>query len=122
VSRFVGAPSTHVGVLAMRVQVDGATTLKERRAVLQALRDRVRDRFAVTWNEVDDQDLPSSRRIVVTTAGSDARDVRSTLDRVRAFVEGSGRAWPIAVDVDVFGWQPRGFGGLGSVVAEGDHE
>jgi len=98
--------AVHVGVLAMRLRVEGARTLKDRRQVLNSLRDRVRHRFEVTWNEVDPGEEPTRCDIVCTTAGGDARVVRSVLDKIRDFVDGSGKAWAASVDVDVFPWHP----------------
>ena len=98
--------SVRIGVLRMVLSISGARTLKDRRQVVRSLRDRVRHRFAVTWNEVDAKNTPTRCTVVCTTAGDDARLLRSMLDRVQAFVEQSGSAWPISVDSEVFQWHP----------------
>jgi uncharacterized protein YlxP (DUF503 family) len=98
--------AVHVGVLSLRLRIEGARTLKDRRQVVHSLRDRVRHRFEVTWNEVDPGEEPTRCHVVCTTAGGDARLVRSVLDRIREFVDGSGHAWAEVVDVDVFPWHP----------------
>ena len=98
--------TVHVGVLRLVLRVGGARTLKDRRQAVVSLRDRVRHRFEVTWNEVDDGEAPSRAVIVCTTAGTDARGIRSVFDQIRAFVDGSGKAWAEAVDVDVSPWHP----------------
>jgi len=98
--------TVHIGVLHLVLRVSGARTLKDRRQVISSLRDRVRHRFEVTWNEVDAGDQPTRAVIVCTTAGTDARLLRSVLDRIRDFVDGSGKAWAESVDVDVFPWHP----------------
>ena len=99
--------AVHVGVLKMLIEVPGARSLKDRRQALQSLQDRARHRLHITWNEVDGVDETDRREVVCTTAGSDARLVRSTLDKVRSLVESSGRAWPVTVDIDVFPWKPH---------------
>ncbi len=99
--------AVHVGVLQMMLEVPGARSAKDRRRALKSLQDRVRHRFDITWNEVQDLDGEHDRRrVVCTSATSDPQLLRSTFDKVRAFVEQSGRAWPLAVDVDVFPWHP----------------
>lgn len=99
--------AVHVGVMKMLLEVPGARSLKDRRQSLKSLQDRARNRFHITWNEVDGVDETDRREVVVTTAGSDARQIRSVLDQVRSLVDGSGRAWPVTVDIDVFPWKPH---------------
>jgi uncharacterized protein YlxP (DUF503 family) len=98
--------TVHLGVLRLLLHVPGAGSLKDRRRAVVSLRDRVRHRFDVTWNEVDDVDQASSRVVVCTTAGSEARAVRSALDRVGSFVAQSGQVQVVHVDLDVFPWHP----------------
>ena len=98
--------ATHVGVLRLVLDIPGSRSLKDRRRAIRSLRDRVRHRWPVTWNEIDDTDLHDSRAVVCTSASADPRALRSTFDAIRHFVETSGQAWPRSVDVDVFVWQP----------------
>lgn len=99
-------PTLHVGVLRLALRVSGARSLKDRRQVLNSLRDRVRHRFEVTWNEVDDGSTAARAVVACTTSGKDARQIRSVLDRIVAFVESSGGAWPETVDLEIFPWHP----------------
>jgi hypothetical protein len=46
-----------VGVLTLEIQLPYAHSLKEKRAVIQKLRDRLRSRFNVAVAELDHQDL-----------------------------------------------------------------
>ncbi len=96
----------HVGVLHMVLRIQGAQSLKDRRKAVVSLRDRIRSRFEVTWNEVEPFARADRCAVVCTTAGTEARLLRSTLDKVRHFVDQSGKAWADAVDVDVFPWHP----------------
>lgn len=95
-----------VGVLHLVVLVRGARSLKDRRQVLVSLRDRMRHRHDVTFNEIGDGEDPTHRVVVVTTAGNDGRLVRSILDQCAAMVREHPVAVAIQVDVDVFRWQP----------------
>jgi len=46
-----------VGVLTLEIQIPYAHSLKEKRAVLRKIRDRLRARFNVAVAELDHQDL-----------------------------------------------------------------
>ena len=46
-----------VGVLKLEIQIPWAHSLKDKRAVLQKIRDRLRSRFNVSVAELDHQDL-----------------------------------------------------------------
>ena len=75
-----------------------------------SLRDRVRHRFDVSVHEVEASDAPSRRVMAVTSAGSDARTLRATLDRVAALVNQSADALVVDSALDVFPWtatEPR---------------
>lgn len=102
----MGEPVIWIGVLHVEALVHGARTLKDRRQVLQSLRDRLRHAFDVTFHEVGDGDDPQRRSIVCTTAGNDRRTIETILQRCAdAF-----RTHPVAeagrVDLDVFRWHP----------------
>ncbi len=97
----------HVGVLRLGLTIPGARSLKDRRRALASLRDRLRHRFEVTWSEIPAGERHTYAVAVLTTAGNDARLIRSILDRIVNFVELSGKAHPTEVDVDVFPWHPR---------------
>jgi uncharacterized protein YlxP (DUF503 family) len=94
-----------VGVLRIVLFIPGARSLKDGRAALLSIRDKVRHRFDVSAHEIA-SDLPARRTLVFTTAGSDAKAIRSSLDRIRSFVEASDLARAAEVDADVFPWQP----------------
>jgi uncharacterized protein YlxP (DUF503 family) len=93
-----------IGVLRVVLHIPGARSLKEGRQVAHSLRDRVRHRFDVSVHEVEPSENHTRRVLLVTTGGNDSRAIASTLDRVRAFLEGSGDAMVAHVDVEVFRW------------------
>jgi uncharacterized protein YlxP (DUF503 family) len=94
----------HVGVLNIVLFIPGARSLKDGRAALASLRDKVRHRFDVSVNELP-TDTPARRELVVTTSGADAKTIRSTLDRIRSFIEDSDQARAAEVHIEVFPWQ-----------------
>lgn len=95
-----------IGVMRLVLHVPGARSLKDGRQVLHSVRDRVRHKFEVAVAEVDPSEIASRRVLVMTTAGNDARLIRSILDRIRAFVESTPELVVAQVDVDVFSWHP----------------
>ena len=96
----------HVGVLRIVLTVPGAHSLKDRRQAVLSVRDRIRHRFEVTFNEVGGGEDPQRRTIVVTTAGNDGRKIRSVLDQCVAMVHEHPVVVAAEVDVDVFRWHP----------------
>lgn len=95
-----------IGVLRLGLQIPWARSLKDGRQVVRSLRDRVHHRFDVSFHEIPTHSGPTRRTLVITTAGNDARTIRSILDRVVRFVETSGKCQLWQVDVDVFRWHP----------------
>ncbi|MEZ4241256.1 MAG: DUF503 domain-containing protein [Myxococcota bacterium] len=100
------AARVFVGVLQLSVLVRGARSLKDRRQVIVSLRDRLRHKFDVTFHEIGDGEEPTHRVVVLTTAGNDARLVRSVLDQCAHLVQEHPVATAVQVDVDVFRWHP----------------
>jgi uncharacterized protein YlxP (DUF503 family) len=94
-----------VGVLRAVVEVPGSVTLKDRRQGVASVRDRIARRFAVSIHEVGADD-PVRQTLVVTTAGNDPAQVRSTLDACARMVREHPMVVPNRVDVDVFRWRP----------------
>ncbi len=75
-----------------------ARSLKDKRRVRNRIQDRVRARFDVAINEVEDQD--EHRRLVfgVAAVGNDARVLGSVLDKVIHFVDELYVAERVAAD------------------------
>ena len=76
-----------VGSARWTFQLRGVRSLKDKRRVASRIRDRVRARFPVSIAEVEA--LDDKRRLVLGLAavGNDAGVLRSTLDKVAAFVD-----------------------------------
>lgn len=100
------ASDVYVGVLKATIVVPGARSLKDRRQPLRAMRDRIRSRFNVTFNELGSEH-PGQQGIVCTTAGNDASQVRQVMEDVRNFLQMAPDAYPAMIDVDVFSWHPE---------------
>ncbi len=76
-----------IGVLEIVLYLPESHSLKEKRAVVKSLKDKVRQRFNVSIAEVDDQDLWQRARLGVCSVGNDRRQVNGRLDQVVGFLE-----------------------------------
>ncbi len=76
-----------VGILSIELRIDGAFSLKDKRAVLNRLRDRVREKFNVAVAEVGDQDVWNSAVIGVAAISNDQVFVNQVLSKVMSLVE-----------------------------------
>ncbi len=76
-------------------------SLKDKRRVSARIRDRVRAKFPVAISEVEG--LDDKRRLVLglATVGNDAVVLRSTLDRIAAFVDDLYLAEPTGRSVTI---------------------
>ena len=85
-----------VGSLRVRLLVREARSLKDKRQVLQSIKDRLRNQFNVSAAEVDAQE---DRRMIVlgfAAVGNEASHVRSTLEHIVQALRGH----PVAEFVD----------------------
>ncbi len=90
-----------VGSARWTFQLRHVRSLKDKRRVASRIRDRVRAKFPVAISEVEA--LDDKRRLVLGLAvvGNDAVVLRSTLDRIAAFVDGLYLAELVSRPVDI---------------------
>lgn len=83
---YLPAPdeSLHVGVLRLVLRLPASRSLKDRRRVVLALRDRIRARHQAAVAEVGHLDNPAAAVLAVAVVGNDARGLRARLDTIRA--------------------------------------
>ena len=85
-----GAPSflaasrvmLHIGVLQFSLEIPYAVTLKDKRNVVKALKDRLRRSFNVSISEIEDLDSITIATLGAVVAGSDPSHVNSTMDHL----------------------------------------
>jgi len=77
-----------IGFLAMEIFLPYSQSLKDKRRVLNTLRDRVRGRFNAAFAELDFQDTWQRTRIGVVALNSRPSVVEDLLGRIRADVLG----------------------------------
>ena len=71
-----------VGVLTLELRLQNSHSLKEKRHVVQSLKDRLRHKFNVAVAEIDYQDLWQRAAIAAVTVSSDRENAGRVLQSV----------------------------------------
>jgi len=82
-----------VMVLTWEFRLPGCRSLKEKRAVIRPLRDRLQHHFRVSVAETGFQDVHDRSAFTVALAASDGSSAASLADRVERFVESHEGLW-----------------------------
>lgn len=76
-----------VGCARISLHVPAAQSLKEKRAILQRIKARVRQRFNVSIAEIDHHDAWGTVTLAVATVTNDAARAHSVLEKVVRAIE-----------------------------------
>ncbi len=76
-----------VGLLTLQIHIEHAHSLKEKRHVLQGLKDRLRKRFNVSVAEVDGQDTWQAAVVAVVMVSRDRQRVQNQLAKAESEAE-----------------------------------
>ncbi len=90
-----------VGVLRIEVRVPTAHSLKEKRAVLNRLKDQLRGRFNVAVAEVDANDTWQRAALGVAAVGHALPPVQGALEQVAAWVRDDHFVNVIRIDQEI---------------------
>lgn len=82
----------HIGILTLRLRLEGAESLKDKRQVVRSLIERMRGKFNVSASEVDDLDVWRRATVGVAVVTNDPRFANQVLSQVVNYVEDDGRA------------------------------
>ncbi|MBN1354578.1 MAG: DUF503 domain-containing protein [Candidatus Omnitrophica bacterium] len=77
----------HVGILKIDFQIPESRTLKEKRMVLQRLKDGVRNVFNVSIAEIGHHDKWQIASLGISCVANEKRHIDGTLNRVKNFFE-----------------------------------
>ncbi len=69
-----------IGILQIELAIDGATSLKDKRAVVRSLKDRLHRSHQVSVAEVATLDSPGTATLGITLASNDVTHAQSMLD------------------------------------------
>ncbi len=75
-----------IGLLTIEVSIDGAFSLKEKRMVVNRIRDRVRQKFNVAVAEIDEHQVWNRAVLGVVTLSTEQTHTNRVLSKVADFV------------------------------------
>lgn len=79
----------------------GCSSLKQKRAVVRSMKDRLRAKFNVSVSETGLQDVHARAEISIALVTTERRRATSILDKTDQFVEAMGTAVIVRVHRDV---------------------
>lgn len=111
-----------VGTARFVIHIPAAQSLKDRRRVVNQLKDRIRARLSVSVCEVGRADRRQSATIALVTVARDAESCRKIISAARVMAETLGDAWLTDARAEVVSYGMDGEnlrGGLESSDREG---
>ena len=81
-----------VGILRLELELPGCFNLKQKRRVLNRIRDRVRQRFHAAVAETDRQDIWNAAEVGVAVVSNEQRHANEMLSHILAYVEANTEA------------------------------
>lgn len=81
-----------VGIVRIELHIPAASSLKQKRAVVRSLKERIRSRFKAAVAEVDHQDLWQRAALGVAIVSGEGHQVTEQLQAVRRLVENTNGA------------------------------
>jgi len=88
-----------IGVLTMELRLEESHSLKEKRHVVQSLKDRLRNRFNVSVAEIDHQDTWQRATVAAVTVASDHTHAERVLQSVED--DAAATVGPVLVSAQV---------------------
>jgi hypothetical protein len=89
-----------VGIVRIELHLPGSTSLKDKRAIVRGLKDRIRERVQASVAEVDHQDLWQRATLGVAIVSGESRQVDERIQSVRNLVHAAHGA-------EVIDWQEQ---------------
>jgi uncharacterized protein YlxP (DUF503 family) len=89
-----------VGIVRIELHMPGSRSLKDKRSIVRALKDRIRERMQAAVAEVDHQDLWQRAALGVAVVSGENSQVAEMLQSVRSIVESRP-------DAQVLDWQEQ---------------
>lgn len=108
-----------VGVARVVLALGQSHSLKEKRAVVRKVIDRVRARFTVAIAEVDDHDKWQKATLGLSAVGAETHHVRSMLEEVLRAIEEFYVAPVVHTDLQVTGWNDFDTNSLEAAAGQG---
>ena len=84
------------------LSLPGCRSLKEKRAVVRSLKDRLQRRFNVSVAETAHQDVHARGEVSIALVATDRRFAESVLDKADHFVQENAQAVIVGVHREIF--------------------
>ena len=91
-----------VGVVTWQLSLPGCASLKEKRAVVRSLKDRLAHRFNVSVAETDHQDILTRAELTVALVATDGQFASTVLDKADRLVNGHRRALVVGTHRELY--------------------
>ena len=76
-----------IGALKVYMEIIGSSSLKDKRAVLKGLKQRIRNRFNVSISEVDNHDKWQRATLGISSTSHDKQFIETMLNKVINYIE-----------------------------------
>lgn len=97
-----------VGCLRLVLHIPAAQSLKDRRRVVNKLKDRIRVRLSVSVCELGDADRHQVASLGIATVARDGESCRRVLEAVKSMAETIGDAWLTEANGEVIAFGAAG--------------
>ncbi len=91
---------TGLGIIV--IHIDGCRSLKEKRAVVRSITDRIRNSFNASVAEVGSNDLHQRAEIGIALVGNDSRVINSKMDKIFNMADSMGQGRIIDSSMEIF--------------------
>jgi uncharacterized protein YlxP (DUF503 family) len=89
-----------IGILTVEVFISDSNSLKDKRTVMKALKDRIRNNFNVSVAEVDADEKWQRGALAVAAVANDGKYLNGMLDRVLDLIRGDRRVDIIDCEIE----------------------
>ena len=93
-----------VGTGKIVIRLHGCNSLKEKRAIVKAMVNRIKNRFNISIAETDYNESLLKAEIGFSITGNDRRTVNATMDKVIDMADNIGLAQILDSEMEIISW------------------
>ena len=91
----------YVGIMQVDLELAGPRNLKERRSIVNSLRDRIRKRFQAAVADVGPQTVYTELTLGISVVSNEARHARARCDAILAWLESQPAAQVLECQTEI---------------------
>ncbi|MCK4752131.1 MAG: DUF503 domain-containing protein [Planctomycetes bacterium] len=91
-----------IGVLTAQLNLQGVTSLKQKRAIVKSVIGRLKSRFNISASEVDHQDSKTVAVIAIAIVSNETSFIDKQLDKIVEFMHRDGRFYLGLIERETF--------------------